>query len=120
MKLRRNPLHSAICSRYRFVSLLRFVLFVLVAVSTLGIVSVSYYSLYCSYRFHLGLIEAQQRQLWNTVDGVRERFIPILMPLCDRPHYLQRVLDGLVRVAGIDEVRRVGLPLASMCLTLYA
>ena len=40
------------------------------------------------------------------------------MPLCDRPHYLRRVLDGLIQVAGIEEVRRVALSLASMYVVL--
>ena len=118
MKVRSNSIHRAVCSRNRFVSLLRSVLFVLVALPILSIVSISYYSLYCSYRFHLGLIEAKQRLLWNTTEGVRTSFIPILIPLCDRPHYLRRVLDGLVQVAGIEEVGRVGLPLASTSLIL--
>ncbi|CAF1226582.1 unnamed protein product [Adineta ricciae] len=29
--------------------------------------------------------------------------MPILMPVCDRPYYLKRVLDGLTRVDGINE-----------------
>ncbi|UJR32317.1 hypothetical protein I4U23_019781 [Adineta vaga] len=29
--------------------------------------------------------------------------MPILMPVCDRPHYLKRVLDGLIQVDGINE-----------------
>jgi len=34
--------------------------------------------------------------------------MPILMPVCDRPHYLKRVLDGLTKVEGINEVK-IGL-----------
>ncbi|CAF4182799.1 unnamed protein product, partial [Rotaria sordida] len=53
--------------------------------------------------FQQGLIEANKRNLWNTINGVRNQFMPILMPVCDRPHYLKRVLDGLARVDGINE-----------------
>jgi len=33
--------------------------------------------------------------------------MPILIPVCDRPHYLKRVLDGLNRVDGINEVKMI-------------
>ncbi|CAF4498794.1 unnamed protein product, partial [Rotaria magnacalcarata] len=54
-------------------------------------------------RFQQGLTEANKRHLWNTRHGVRDQFMPILMPVCDRPNYLQRVLDGLAKVDGINE-----------------
>jgi hypothetical protein len=89
------------CS-YQLVVLI--VVFILSLVS-LYLVSACFYFLYCSYRFHQGLIEADKRHLWTTSEGVRGRFMPILIPVCDRPLYLQRVLAGLRRVDGINEVR---------------
>jgi hypothetical protein len=68
--------------------------------------SIPYYSYYCTNRFQQSLIEANQRHLWNIKDGVEDRFMPILMPVCDRPHYLKRVLDGLIKVDGINEVNQ--------------
>lgn len=67
-------------------------------------VSITYYSLYCSYRFHRALIDAEHRHLWNVSHGVYEQFTPILIPVCDRPQYLARVLQGLAKVEGINEV----------------
>ncbi len=91
--------------RHRFLSFIRFILLLLVCVLLLYFFSVCYYSFYCTYRFHSGLIEANQRRLWNTRDGVQGQFMPILMPVCDRPYYLERVLDGLAEVDGMNEVR---------------
>ncbi len=33
--------------------------------------------------------------------------MPILIPVCDRPHYLKRVFDGLNKVDGINEVKMI-------------
>ena len=89
-------------SCYRLIRLITFAILLLVA---MYIASACFYSLYCTYRFHQGLVEADKRQLWNTRQGVQGRFMPILVPVCDRPLYLKRVLYGLSKVDGINEVR---------------
>ena len=76
-----------------------------VFVTIVFVLSLIYYSSYCSYRFHQGLVEAERRQLWNVSFGIHEQFTPILIPVCDRPRYLERVLQGLAKVDGINEVR---------------
>lgn len=85
--------------------LFRLVLFLGFFLGVVLVLSLIYYSSYCSYRFHQGLAEAERRQLWNTSVGIHEQLTPILMPVCDRPRYLERVLQGLAKVDGINEVR---------------
>ena len=84
----------------------RYLLLVILCLILLFLSSIPYYTFYCINRFQQGLIEANQRQLWNTINGVGDRFMPILMPVCDRPQYLKRVIDGLIKVEGINEVNR--------------
>ena len=82
----------------------KFVLYLILGLLLIYEWSVIYYWLYCSYQFYQGFNEAQQRNLWNTKEGVKNRFLPILVPTCDRPHYLTQVLEGLNDVDGINEV----------------
>lgn len=91
--------------RHRFYLFLRLFIFILIFIFSLYLSSVYYYSYYCSNRFQDGLNEANKRHLWNVKHGVRDEFMPILIPVCDRPHYLKRVLDGLIKVDGINEVK---------------
>lgn len=93
--------------KYFFLHWRRVILFLLAFLICLFLFSVSsipYYSVYCNNQFQYGLLEAHRRHLWNVKEGVLDRFMPILMPACDRPHYLKRVLDGLAKVEGINEV----------------
>jgi len=94
---------------HRSVLFLRFFLLFIICLYLLYFSSIHYYSFYCTYRFKQSLIEANKRDLWNTRDGVEDRFMPILMPVCDRPHYLKRVIDGLIKVDGINEVNEIFL-----------
>ncbi|CAF3771732.1 unnamed protein product [Adineta steineri] len=89
--------------RYRLFIIIRFLILLIFCLASVYFSSIHYYSFYCTNRFKQGLIEANQRSLWNIKDGVGNRFMPILIPVCDRPHYLKRVLDGLIRVDGIDQ-----------------
>jgi len=86
---------------------LRFFLLIIICLLLLYFSSIHYYSFYCTNRFQQGVIEANKHHLWNTRDGVEDRFMPILMPVCDRPHYLKRVIDGLIKVDGINEVNEI-------------
>jgi hypothetical protein len=101
-----NVIKSSICFyRHRFILFIRFIILLIICLLSLYFSSIHYYSFYCTNRFKDGLIEANKRGLWNTVHGVQDKFLPILMPVCDRPHYLKRVLDGLTKVDGINEVK---------------
>jgi hypothetical protein len=84
--------------RHRFILFIRLIILLIIFVSLLYFSSIHYYSFYCTNRFQDGLIEANKRDLWDTINGV-------LIPVCDRPHYLKRVLDGLTKVDGINEVK---------------
>jgi hypothetical protein len=92
-------------TRQRFLFFFRFILLVIFCLLLLYLSSVHYYTVYCDNRFTDGLNQANKHQLWNTLKGVQDKFIPILMPVCDRPHYLKRVIDGLIKVDGINEVK---------------
>lgn len=81
----------------------RLVLFLLACSLLFYVVATKYYSFYCHSRFQEGLVEANRRYLWNVSRGVQDGFLPILMPVCDRPEYLKRVLQGLSKVDGIEE-----------------
>lgn len=94
-------------SRRYCIVIIRLIILCIICLLLLYFSSVQYYSFYCTNRFQQGLIEADKRGLWNIRRGVREEFIPILMPVCDRPHYLRRVIDGLSKVDGINEVIKI-------------
>ncbi|CAF2990857.1 unnamed protein product [Rotaria sp. Silwood2] len=94
---------SVLFCRHHCHLLIRFVILFIFCLLLLYSSSIHYYSFYCTNRFQQGLLEANKRNLWNTINGVRNKFMPILMPVCDRPHYLKRVLDGLAKVDGINE-----------------
>jgi hypothetical protein len=96
---------SLIFCRHRFLLFIRLFILLIICLLLLYFSSIYYYSSYCINRFEQGLIEADKRGLWNIKNGVREEFMPILMPVCDRPHYLKRVLNGLMNVDGINEVK---------------
>jgi hypothetical protein len=91
--------------RHRFILFIRFLILFIICLLFLFFSSIHYYSFYCTNRFKDGLIEANERGLWDTMNGVQDQFMPILMPVCDRPDYLKRVLDGLAKVDGINEVK---------------
>lgn len=93
--------------RYRFYSFIRLLILLFICLFSFYFSSTHYYSFYCTNQFEYGLIEANKRELWNTVNGVEDQFMPILIPVCDRPHYLKRVLDGLIKVDGINEVKLI-------------
>jgi hypothetical protein len=98
-------LKSLLCFGYhRWFSLFHWILYFIAFSTAFYIMSIVYYSVLCSHRYRHGLIEVHRRHLWNTSHGVHERFMPILMPVCDRAHYLTRVLNGLHQVNGINEV----------------
>ncbi|CAF1254530.1 unnamed protein product [Adineta ricciae] len=89
--------------RHRFQLFVRFIIIFIFCLLFVYFSSVHYYANYCNNRFQQALVEASQRKLWNVNVGVQSQFMPILMPVCDRPKYLKRVLDGLTRVDGINE-----------------
>ncbi|CAF1314797.1 unnamed protein product [Rotaria sp. Silwood1] len=94
---------SILFFRHHGFLIIRFLILFIFCLLLLYFSSIHYYSFYCTNRFQQSLIQANERNLWNTINGVRNQFMPILMPVCDRPHYLKRVLDGLTRVDGINE-----------------
>ena len=82
---------------------IRLIIFIILFIIISFIFANIYYSIYCQKRFRQGLLEAQQRRLWNVNQGVRDEFLPILMPTCDRPHYLEQVLNSLQKIDGINQ-----------------
>jgi hypothetical protein len=96
---------SVFFCRHRSILFIRFLLVLIICLFFLYFSSIHYYSSYCTNRFKQGLIEANKRGLWNTINGIQDQCMPILIPVCDRPHYLKRVLDGLTKVDGINEVK---------------
>ena len=68
-------------------------------VLTLSVIAVFFALLYGVPRILNGRQIARNRQALESIEDC----YPILMPVCDRPEYLEQVLDGLCKSTGIEE-----------------
>ena len=81
----------------------RLVLSLPAAICVILLISIPYYSFFC-HRASQGALLTAGDDWWDTRNGVGDKFMPILLPACDRPEYLAPVLEGLLRMQAVDEV----------------